>query len=73
MVIHKLLLNGSVESLTVCIHLRHAWVGVVMLQMQFLQTCSEVFLELTAVVRQDMLKRNGKDHLAEAEEFFRSF
>lgn len=73
MVIHELLLNGPIESLTMRIHLWGSWIGVVMLQMQFLQPYSEVFLELTAVVRQDMLEGNGEHHLAEAEKFFCCF
>ena len=46
MVIHKLLLDGSVESLAVRIHLRSLWVGVIMREVQFFQPLREMLLEL---------------------------
>jgi len=73
MEIHELLLDGSVEPLTVCIHLRCLWVGVVMDQMEFLQAFSKVLLELRTVVREHELKGNREHKAAELEEFLGSF
>ena len=73
MIIDELFLDGSVEPFAVCVHLRHSGIRVVMLQMEFLQTLGEVLLELRTIVREDMLKRDGEDHLAEAEELLRGF
>src|SRR3989344_5581102 len=70
MEIDELFLDGSVEPFAVSIHLRGAWIRMVMLQVQLLQTCCKVFLELRAVVREHMLERDGEDHLAEPEELF---
>ena len=69
MVIHEFLLNGSVKSLTVGIHLRSPWVGVVVRKVEFRESLREMFLEFRTVVREYELESDGEDHAAESEEF----
>ena len=72
MEVHELFLNGPVEPFTVGIHLRRPRVGVVVRAMELLQTPCEVLLELTAVVREDVVERHGEDYLTESEELLRT-
>ena len=71
-VVHKLLLDGTVEPLAVSIHLRGPGVRVVMREMQFGKFLGEVLLELRSVVREDELERHRENHATKAKEFLRS-
>ena len=72
-VVYKFLLDRSIESLTVCIHLRRFRIGVVVSQVKLIQPLCKVLLEFGTVVRENVFKRQGKDHLTESKEFFGSF
>ena len=50
MVINEFFLDGSVESFHVSVHLRGLGVGVIMSEMEPLQFCGKMLLELRAVI-----------------------
>lgn len=59
-VIHKLFLDGAIEPFGMSIHLRGLWVGVPVLFVESFHLGVKVLHKLTAVVGEDVLKREWK-------------
>src|SRR3989338_11477108 len=68
-VINELFLKCPVESLKVGIHLGRLGIGVVVNEMQILQSSGEMFLEFRTIVRQNVLDLMWKDFETQIEEF----
>ena len=72
MVVHELLLDGSVEAFTVGIHLRRLGVRVVVGEVELCELLREVLLELRAVVGEHVFERHREHHPTELEELLGS-
>ena len=73
MIIDKLLLERSIESLNVSIHLGSLRVGMVVNEMKLFQSSGKMFLEFRTIVGQNVLDWMGKDFETQIEEFLGCF